>query len=329
MSIIKKRFLIFSDVHYAGPGERRRGLTETDASVHPIQKMFVSVYRNFLWLADPLAHASNFRNLAIKMNSLKCDDSIFLGDTSMDTAFIGIADPLTLESAQEFMSLVQSHIDAPTKWVVGDHELGKTSMIGKKGGPRYKSVENWTEELNKPLGWSDHWHHWKLISVCSTLVGMPVFEAEILPTEKSLWVDAHENHIQWIKKTFGQIQKHERAILFCHDPSALGFMYGIPEVREKLDQIAVTWVGHMHTPLVKNAADLFAGIPPILHLGSSLRRYSLALQKAKVWKKFRMKLCPSPAGSELLRDGGFFEMTLSTDPNQKFPINVFHNNPWD
>ena len=167
-----------------------------------------------------------------------------------------------------------------------------------------------------------------LVGVCSTLVGLPVFKPEILDDELHLWEKARLDHLDWLKSTFENIQPQQKIVIFCHDPSALGFMHMIPEVRAKLDQIAVTWVGHMHTSLVENAAHLFSGIPEIGFLGTSIRRYTIALQKGKVWKDFKMRLCPSPAGSEIYRDGGFYDMILSKSSDINAPTCVFHPNPW-
>jgi hypothetical protein len=211
---------------------------------------------------------------------------------------------------------------------MGDHELGKTSIIGKQGGPRIASLERWKSDLQFPVQWDFSWHHWRMVGICSTLAAFPVYAPEVHPDELHSWESAREAHTAWIRDTFGSIAPDEKIVLFCHDPSALGYLAQIPEIRDRLDQIAVTWVGHMHSPLVEKAAGVFSGMPPIHWMGNSMRRFTVALEKARIWKKFNMKLCPSPSGSELLRDGGFYEMILHSDPDRFKPVCIFHPVPW-
>lgn len=328
MGLSRKRYVIFSDVHYAGPAETRRGLSEDKIKAPLYQKAFVSLYRNFLWLADPVFHAKRIHPLITRINKLSPDEIIYLGDLSMDTGFVGISDHASFESAEEFINLCHSELSSPIRWVMGDHELGKTSIIGKIGGPRFESMSKWTDALNMPIHWSSKWNHWKLICLCSTLAAYPVYSPEFLPSELKAWEAARQNHLSWIKDTFGNISKEERVIIFCHDPSALGYVSEIKEVREKMSQIAVTWVGHMHTSAVAQAAQILSGVPEVCSFGHSIRRFTVALNRAKIWRDFNMKLCPSPSGSELFRDGGFYEMTLFGEDDKQHPTCVFHPFPW-
>lgn len=75
-----KKFLLFGDVHYAGPAETRRGLTETEMATSWAQKTLVHFYRNFLWLADPIGHAHKFPQLLDSMNQMRADEAVCLGD---------------------------------------------------------------------------------------------------------------------------------------------------------------------------------------------------------------------------------------------------------
>ncbi|MBI3875061.1 MAG: hypothetical protein HY300_03680, partial [Verrucomicrobia bacterium] len=58
---------------------------------------------------------------------------------------------------------------------------------------------------------------------------------------------------------------------------------------------------------------VLAGMPPLGFLGKSIRRYSTALNRAKLWKPFNVRLCPALTGIELLKDGGFYEVELDLD----------------
>jgi hypothetical protein len=51
-------------------------------------------------------------------------------------------------------------------------------------------------------------------------------------------------------------------------------------------------------------------MPPITFLGHSALKLSKALNEAKSWRPFKVRLCPSLAGIELLKDGGYLTATL-------------------
>ncbi|MCW5558838.1 MAG: hypothetical protein KIT22_13550, partial [Verrucomicrobiae bacterium] len=114
---------------------------------------------------------------------------------------------------------------------------------------------------------------------------------------------------------------------FVHDPSALPFLGRLPSVRRLLPQVALTVVGHLHTPAIFGLAERLAGMPPIGFLGNTVRRYSTALREARIWREFRTVLCPSPAGIQLLKDGGWLDLDL--DPEGEKPVQVSRRRlPW-
>jgi hypothetical protein len=53
---------------------------------------------------------------------------------------------------------------------------------------------------------------------------------------------------------------------------------------------------------------------------------STALGEARHWKPFRVRLCPSLSGIELLKDGGFLTAELDADARQpaKFHLHRIH-----
>jgi hypothetical protein len=112
-------------------------------------------------------------------------------------------------------------------------------------------------------------------------------------------------------------------LLFCHDPTALPFLWREPPVHARLDQVEQTIIGHLHSNLVLWKSRLLAGMPAIHFLGHTAKRLSTALHEGRYWKDFRVRLCPSLAGIELLKDGGFY--TARLDPNAVQPIKfTFH-----
>jgi hypothetical protein len=69
-------------------------------------------------------------------------------------------------------------------------------------------------------------------------------------------------------------------------------------------------VGHLHSNLVFLQSRILGGMPPITFLGSTAKRMTTALSEAKHWRDFKVRLCPSLAGIELLKDGGFYTAEL-------------------
>ena len=100
-------------------------------------------------------------------------------------------------------------------------------------------------------------------------------------------------------------------LLFCHDPTALPFLWREEAVRQRLPQIEQTVIGHLHSGLVWWKSRLLAGLPAIRFLGHAVKRMSTALSEARYWKPFHVRLCPSLAGIELLKDGGFLTAELN------------------
>ena len=76
------------------------------------------------------------------------------------------------------------------------------------------------------------------------------------------------------------------------------------------DQIEQTIIGHLHSPLILWKSRVLSGMPILRFLGHSVQRFSTALREARHWKPFKVRLCPSLAGIELLKDGGYYSMEL-------------------
>ena len=67
-------------------------------------------------------------------------------------------------------------------------------------------------------------------------------------------------------------------------------------------------------------------MPVIRFLGHTALRMSTALHEARRWKPFHVRLCPSLAGIELTKDGGY--LTAELDPNAHRPARFqFHHLP--
>jgi hypothetical protein len=151
------------------------------------------------------------------------------------------------------------------------------------------------------------------MGVSSSLLALPANQAELLPEEVSDWDRLRTEHLAEIRKAFQELQTEERILLFCHDPTALPFLWAEPLVRQHANQIEQTIIGHLHSPLIFKLSRWLSGMPQIHFLGHTVRRLSSALALARDWRHFKVRLCPSLAGIELLKDGGYYTVNLNAD----------------
>ncbi len=321
----RQRVVVFSDIHYAGPTEQRRRGHESRAVANPVVRTLLRAYRRFLWLKDPQGHAGMLdRFLAA---APEADLAVGVGDYSCDTGFVGLADDGALESARLCAEKLRGRFGDRLELTWGDHELGKLSLAGGAGGMRLASWRRGIEELGlKPL-WQRELGRHVLLGVVSSLLAWPVFEPEALPEERPDWERLRREHLAAIEAIFDALRPEQRVVLFCHDPTALPFLHETAAVRARLGQIEATIIGHLHTKLVWWQSRLLAGMPRITFLGNAVRRMSSALHRARLWRPFRVRLCPSLTGCQLLKDGGF--LTLDLDPRAAAPPRIrFHPLPW-
>lgn len=182
------------------------------------------------------------------------------------------------------------------------------------------------DELRLEPFWQLRIGKYLCIGVVSSLIALPVFLADTLPGERSEWERLRLEHLDHVRRAFDAVRPDERVLLFCHDPTALHFLGLEPSVQAKLPQLEQTIIGHLHSNLVLWKSRWLAGMPRIDFLGHTTRRLSAALRKARDWRPFNVRLCPSLAGIELLHDGGY--LTFELDPDAHQPARVrFHQVP--
>jgi len=104
-------------------------------------------------------------------------------------------------------------------------------------------------------------------------------------------------------------------LLFCHDPTALPFLWREQSVRQKLPQIEQTIIGHLHSTLSCAKADCSPACPDHLPRNTA-RRLSTALNEARHWRHFNIRLCPSLAASNSSRRRYY---TAELDPEARQP----------
>jgi len=300
---------VLSDIHYASAAEQARGSDyEYRLIANPALRLALRLHRRYVWLRDPL----NKNHLLDRFleQTAGCDFAVANGDYSCNTAFVGVSDPAAGRSARECLGRLRTQFKDRFRATFGDHELGKVSFVGGHGGMRLASWHCALEHLALEPLWRLEIGNYLLLGVVSSLVALPAFEADTLPAERPELHELRQEHLAAIRRSFTSLAPTRKVLLFCHDPTALPFLLAEAEVRNRLDQIEQTIIGHLHSRLILWQAQLLAGIPRITFLGHTARRLSLGLSQARLWRPFKVRLCPSLAGIELLKDGGYYLIHL-------------------
>jgi hypothetical protein len=310
---------IVSDIHYASDLEKARGDDyELRAVASPALRLLLSCFRHFIWLRHPLRHNQLLDDFLHRVSDADC--VIANGDYCCDSAFVGVSDDAAFQSARECLGKLRSRFGGSFHATLGDHDLGKPSLIGANGGMRFASCHRAFQELGIEPFWQQDVGHYTLMGIASSLVALPALQSDILDGERVEWENLRRAHVEEIRAAFSKLARHQRVVLFCHDPTALPFLWREDRVRERLDQVELTVIGHLHSNLILWKSRLLAGMPGIPFLGHSIKKMSGALHEARYWKPFHVQLCPSLAGLELLKDGGF--LTVELDREARHPARV-------
>ena len=318
---------IGSDVHYAGAAEQARGDFCTCAVANPLQRLAIKLYRHYFWLRDPFAHNHLLDTFISKTTG--ADIAVANGDYSCDSGFVGISDDAAFASASECMQKLRAGFGPNLRATFGDHELGKKPLGADKGGLRIKSFERAEHDLRIEPFWQTETGNYVLMGVVSSLLALPVYEHEAVPDERQQWQELREQHLANIRAAFAALRPYQRVLLFCHDPSALPFLWRQPTVREKVQYIERTVIGHLHSKLILRKSRILAGMPVIGFLGHTPKRLTMALREGRLWKRFNVLLCPSLAGIELLKDGGYYtaELDLAAHEPARFQFHPLARQP--
>ena len=303
---------ILSDLHYAGAAERARG---DDYEYRDIRNPFLRhafrLYRHFIWMRHPLRQAGQLDRFLREVGPV--DYVIANGDYSCSSAFVGLSDDASFQSAVECLGKLRAKFGPQLHLTFGDHELGKLSFLGARGGMRLAGWHRSVGELGIKPFWQIELGRYVLMGVVSSLIALPLFGADMLPEEKPTWEKLRAQHLDEICAAFAALPPDRRVLLFCHDPTALPFLAQEEVIRARLPQIEQTIIGHLHSNLYLWKSRLLAGMPVIKFLGPTGKKLSSALNQAKLWQPFNVRLCPSLAGIELLKDGGYFTVELDAD----------------
>lgn len=311
------RIAVVSDIHYAAAGEQARGDDyETRDIPNPMARRLMRFYRDYIWLRRPLWQAHLLDRFLDEVGEADC--VVANGDFTTDSGFQGVADDAACESVSACLGKLRARFGERFHPTLGDHELGKKSFRGDKGNMRIDSYERAVNELGMKPIWQVDLGQWQLMGVASSLIAFPHFAADARTEELSRWQELREAHLAEIRAAFSAMPADRRLLLFCHDPTALPYLAKEPAVAARFGQIAQTVIGHLHSPMVLWKSRLLAGMPRISFLGHTARRMSGALNEAKHWRPFRVRLCPALAGTELFKDGGYLTATLGDEATFQF-----------
>lgn len=306
---------IVSDVHYASPQEVARRPNVFDPIRNPLRRLLIRQYRRWFWLHDPFSHNHLFDRFLDGVDG--ADFAVANGDYSCDSAYIGVADDCAFASARMCLDRFLGRFGPNCQATIGDHEIGKKMLGAEEGGLRLASFRRAELELQLQPVWTTRLGRYVLIGITSTLAALPVYESEALAEEISEWRELRTAHLESVASCFDMVQPGERILLFCHDPTALPYLGELAAVHRKFPQIERTIIGHLHSNLFVRLGRFMAGMPEIRFLGHTPRRMSAALRQARSWAPFRILLCPSLTGLQLLKDGGYF--TVKLDPDARIP----------
>lgn len=310
---------ILSDIHYASAGEQARGYDyETRDIPNPALRLALRAFRHFVWLRNPLAQNPLLDQFLDRVDAP--DLVVANGDFTCDSAFIGAEDDAAAESIRECLGKLRARFGERLQPSLGDHELGKKAVAGNQGRMSLAAYARATGELGIPPYWRRELGRWTLLGVCSTLVGLPHFEPDAHPDDLPRWRALREEHLAQVREAFTALLPDRRLLLFCHDPTALPFLGREPAVRARLGQIEQTIIGHLHTNLVFWKSRMLRGMPELTFLGHTARKLSRALHDAREWTPFKVRLCPSLAGLEILKDGGFLTAELPDEGAPRFTL---------
>src|SRR5690606_31263173 len=91
-----------------------------------------------------------------------------------------------------------------------------------------------------------------LVGITSTLAAMRIYERETLDAEREQWLELARQHLHAIEAVFNALGPDDRVLLFCHDPTALPFLWELAGVRKHIHQVERTIIGHLHSPIILN-----------------------------------------------------------------------------
>ncbi len=208
---------IVSDIHYAGAKEQAEGDDfEFRGLANPSLRFAARLYRHHIWLRRPL-HQNHLLDSFLGKTA-NADFVIANGDYSCNTRSVGVSDDAACESAKECLNKLRAKFSPNFRATFGDHELGKLSMFGGRGGMRLASFRRACDELNLQPFWQAELGNYVLTGVTSSLVALPIFERDTLPEELPEWEKLRAQHLEEIRRCLRHSEGEPARFTFLSRP---------------------------------------------------------------------------------------------------------------
>jgi len=296
------KIAVISDIHVLGEQEKIQS-RESEASLHahpPLKRTWrkgLNRLRSRFWNWHPEPKEACFRRAIDEVAAYNPDWFVANGDYGGDTLGVGISDRGTFESAAQVVNFIRQRFPERTRFLFGDHDLGKYSTLLRQGGIRLGSLRRGEEELGIQSFWHEQVPPFHLIGINSSLFGLDLFLPEALNEEVPEWQRLRDEHRTKVSLAFESIPGTGRILLFCHDPGALAFVSTIPSVQARMDQIERTVLGHLHAPSLLPLIRMLPKLPKWNFKYPVARIISHSLHQSRSWHPFRPVVCPSTFGT--------------------------------
>ena len=157
---------IVSDIHFASAAEQARGNDyEWRDVTNPLLRFLIRFYRRHLWLRDPLNKNHLLDRFLERSNGF--DYLIANGDYAVNTSCFGLSDDAALQGATECIEKLRQKFGDKLRLNIGDHELGKLSIVGGRGGMRLASWQRAIQQLKLEPFWQLQLGNYVLLNVVS------------------------------------------------------------------------------------------------------------------------------------------------------------------
>ncbi|MCS6771644.1 MAG: metallophosphoesterase [Kiritimatiellae bacterium] len=314
------RLAVLSDIHLVGPAElalAEDGYGRIRRHPDPIERFWrqglYHVRRRF-WNGHLRWRHTAFLRAMDEVAARQPDWVIVNGDYGGDLGGVGLSHRATLDSARLVVEQLRHRFPGKCRFVFGDHDIGKYSTTLREGGIRLASLEAGERDLRIPSFWHDKapggFH---LIGINSSLLTLDFFLPEALEEEVPEWHRRRAEHLREVAESFESLPREARVILFCHDPSALAVLAGLPVIQRRLTQIEMTVVGHLHSPTLLRVARYAARLSGLRPRYPVARIVAKGLEGARSWAQFKPVVCPSTFGTGHHVAGGL----LWIEPNDE------------
>ncbi|HMP75887.1 MAG TPA: hypothetical protein PKE12_06290 [Kiritimatiellia bacterium] len=297
------RLAVISDIHMVGPAElalANDSYGQLRAHPHPLfrawRKGLYRVRRRF-WNGHLQWRHTAFLRALDEVSEQRPDWVIANGDYGGDLGGVGLSHQATLDSASVVVDMIRDRFPGRSRFVFGDHDLGKYSTVLRQGGIRLNSLEVGEQRLQIPSFWHETDGDFHLIGVNSSLFTLDLFLPEALADEVPEWQRRRAAHIEQVNEAFQGLSSRARVVLFCHDPSALTALSQLPVIRRRLPQIALTVIGHLHSPTLLKLARYAARFSQFKPKYPVARIVAHGLSGARQWNLFHPVVCPSTFGT--------------------------------